>query len=206
MTKTASALLTLLLLAACDGASPRPEPSPSPTPTTGFDNSAAAQSIMQPEVIAASKPEPTPTPVAAPPTGATILFERGALLDDQARATLDELLAAPALPPQARWILRGSSDNDGENAANLRVSRRRAEAVRDYLIEKKVDPALVTVVALGAGRPIAPNVKLDGSDDPDGRRRNRRVDIEIVAPPATDPAEAPASEASPPEPLANAQG
>lgn len=206
MTKTASALLTLLLLAACDGASPRPQPSPSPTPTAGFDNSAAAQSIMQPEVIAASKPEPTPTPVAAAPTGATILFDRGATLDDQARATLDGLLAAPALPLQARWILRGSSDNDGENAANLRVSRRRAEAVRDYLIEKKVDPALVTVIALGAGRPVAPNVKLDGSDDPDGRRRNRRVDIEIVTPPATDAANAPAPEASPPEPLANTQG
>lgn len=206
MTKTASALLTLLLVAACDGASPRPQPSPSPTPTAGFDNSAAAQSIMQPEVIAASKPEPTPTPVAAAPTGATILFDRGATLDDQARATLDGLLAAPALPLQARWILRGSSDNDGENAANLRVSRRRAEAVRDYLIEKKVDPALVTVIALGAGRPVAPNVKLDGSDDPDGRRRNRRVDIEIVAPPTTDAADAPAPEASPPEPLANTQG
>lgn len=206
MTKTASALLTLLLVAACDGATPRPQPSPTPTPTAGFDNSAAAQSIMQPDVIAASKPEPTPTPVAAAPTGATILFDRGATLDDQARATLDGLLAAPALPPQARWVLRGSSDNDGENAANLRVSRRRAEAVRDYLIEKKVDPALVTVVALGAGRPVAPNVKLDGSDDPDGRRRNRSVDIEIVAPPTTDAADAPAPEASPPEPLANAQG
>lgn len=204
MTKTASALLVLLLVTACDTRTPRADPVPTPTPSTGFDNSAAAQSIMQPEVIAASKPEATPTPVAAPPTGATILFERGATLDDQARSALDGLLAAPALPPGARWVLRGSSDNDGANAANLRVSRRRAEAVRDYLVAQKVDPALVTVIALGAGRPVAPNVKLDGSDDPEGRRRNRRVDVEIVVPPATELP--PAPESSPPEPLANALG
>lgn len=201
MTKTASALLVLLLVAACDTRTPRSDPTP--MPLTGFDNSAAAQSIMQPKVIAASKPEPTPTPVAAPPKGATILFERGATLDDQARATLDGLLAAPALPLGARWVLRGSSDNDGANAANLRVSRRRGEAVRDYLVAQKVEPALITVIALGAGRPVAPNVKLDGSDDPEGRRRNRRVDVEIVLPPATETL--PAPEASPPEPLANAR-
>lgn len=204
MTKTASALLILLLVAACDTGSPRADPAPTPTPSTGFDNSAAAQSIMQPKVIAESKPEPTPTPVAAPPTGTTILFERGAVLDEEARAALDGLLAAPSLPPGARWVLRGSSDNDGSNAANLRVSRRRAEAVRDYLVARNVDPALITVVALGAGRPVAPNVKLDGSDDPDGRRRNRRVDVEIVVSPS--PETPPALEASPQEPLANAQG
>ncbi|WP_019517613.1 OmpA family protein [Sphingomonas sp. Mn802worker] len=186
MNRLRLALPTLLLLAACDVRAPAPAPKPSPTPSSGFDNGAAAQSIMQPDVIAASKPEPTPT-VSPPPTGATILFEQGAALDDEGRAALDALLAAPALPADARWVLRGSSDNDGSAAANLRVSGRRAEAVRAYLVAHKVDPARITVVALGSGRPAAPNVNLDGSDDPAGRRKNRRVDVEIVAP-TTEPA------------------
>jgi OOP family OmpA-OmpF porin len=182
MKKTASVILAAVSLSACDARSPTPAPTPSPTPTSVANSSVAAQSIMQPKVIAETQPAPAATPVAPLPTGGTILFERGASLDDAGREALDTLLATPSLPSDARWILRGSSDNDGSSAANLRVSRLRAEAVRDYLVEQGVDETLITVVALGDGRPAAPNVKLDGSDDVEGRRKNRRVDIEIDLP------------------------
>ena len=67
------------------------------------------------------------------------------------------------------------------------MSRLRAEAVRDYLTDKGIAEERITVIALGDGRPAAPNVTLDGSDDPEGRRQNRRVDIEIIVPEAATP-------------------
>ncbi len=187
MTKTASALLILLLVAACDARPPRSDPVPTPTPSTGFDNSAAAQSIMQPEVVAENPPAPTQstTPTPATPRTVTITFAHGAALDDAGRAALDEL--AVALPGEARLIVRGHSDSPGSDAANLAQSRRRAEAVQGYLSGKGIAPARMEVIALGERRPIAPNANRDGSDDMVGRARNRRVEIDILPPaPASD--------------------
>lgn len=193
----AVALLAGLTLSGCDRPAPR-SPTPEASADQGFDNAAAPRSIMQPKVIAESPPEPTPTPTPPPPpTGATVLFATGSVLDDEAREMIDALLAAPALPADARWVLRGSSDTDGSKRANLAVSRRRASVVRAYLIGKGVDADRITTVALGDGRPVAPNVNLDGSDDPAGRARNRRVDIEILPPAASAPAAAPSAAPTP---------
>ena len=67
-----------------------------------------------------------------------------------------------------------------------------AEAVRDYLVKNGVSRARIDVIALGERRPIAPNAHADGSDDPEGRARNRRVEIEVLLP---DTAARPAPEA-----------
>lgn len=183
-------LLAPALTAGCDRPPPAPRPSERHEPGA-FDNAAAAQSIMQPKVIAESPPEPAPTPSPTPaaPTGVTIRFARGAALDAAGEAALDRLLADPALPAGAAFVLRGHSDSPGSDAANLVTSRRRATAVADYLADKGVARERMAVIALGERRPVAPNAQLDGSDDPEGRAKNRRVDVEVV-PPA--PAAAPA--------------
>jgi OOP family OmpA-OmpF porin len=51
------------------------------------------------------------------------------------------------------------------------------------------------VIALGEARPVAPNANLDGSDNPGGRARNRRVDITVS--PGEQPAPAPTPAATP---------
>jgi OmpA-OmpF porin, OOP family len=173
-------LLPLLLLSACDRTPPRPEPTPSPAT---FDNQ-TGQSIVRPEVIAEVEPTPTPTPSPTPaalPT-ATVLFPSGTRLDDAGRTALDALLADPALPGDARLVLRGHSDSGGSDADNLRASRRRAEAVRAYLLGKHVAADRMELIALGERRPVAPNALPDGSDDPAGRARNRRVEVEVLLP------------------------
>ncbi|WP_343528230.1 OmpA family protein [Sphingomonas sp.] len=115
------------------------------------------------------------------PTVATIGFPQGgAVLDTQARAALDRLAADPAAG-KGRIILRGHSDSDGDDEANRIMSRKRAEAVRDYLVRKGLTAARIGVIALGETRPVAPNAKPDGSDDAAGRARNRRVEIELAA-------------------------
>lgn len=189
-----------LSLAGCEGGAPSntaapvnaadtltpPLPVPSPTPE------GEVKSIIRPavhaEVAEAPEPEATPEPLSR-----TIGFPRSAALDDAARAALDAL-AQEARTRGGPIVLRGHSDSQGSDKDNLRTARRRAEVVRDYLVEQGVPRERITVVALGEARPIAPNAKLDGSDDPEGRARNRRVEVEIGVPAA---AEAPAPAATP---------
>lgn len=90
--------------------------------------------------------------------------------------------------------IEGHSDSRGDDAYNLRLSQRRAEAVKAYLVEKGVSADRLRTIGLGEQRPVAPNAKADGSDDEAGRQRNRRV--EVVLPTTTPAADQPAGTAS----------
>lgn len=125
---------------------------------------------------------PTPAPTLEPEHIVVLYPEKGAKPDEAGRAMIDEVLASPAFLAGGPITIWGHSDSRGSDAENLAASRRRAEAARDYLASKGVDAKRVTVIALGEARPIAPNRKLDGSDDPEGRAKNRRVEIEIGIP------------------------
>lgn len=144
------------------------------------------KSILRPDVAPA---EPTPPPLE--PVSATIGFgTSGTRLDDPGRQAIDDLLGKPAVAAGGPVILRGNTDARGSDQANLIVSRRMAEAVRDYLVKKGIEPSRISVIALGERRPIAPNAHEDGSDDAEGRARNRRVEIAVELPAAADPATA----------------
>ena len=76
--------------------------------------------------------------------------------------------------------VEGHTDAVGADAYNQRLSERRAAAVKTWLVKQGgVRAAAVTTKGFGAKRPVAANTKPDGSDDPDGRQRNRRVEIII---------------------------
>ena len=105
---------------------------------------------------------------------------------------IDTLLSDPVVALGGPITIWGHSDSQGSDAANLSASRRRAEAVRDYLVQKGVAADRITVIAMGEARPIAPNRKLDGSDDPEGRDKNRRVEIKVDLPKAASVVEGPA--------------
>src|SRR3546814_11067471 len=80
--------------------------------------------------------------------------------------------------------VRGHSDSRGSDSDNLRVSEARAQAVADYLVTKGIAADRMTVLGVGETRPIARNAHLDGSDDEQGRAKNRRVDDEVSTAPA----------------------
>lgn len=159
-------------------------PAPEPTPE--------GKSIIRPE----TEPDAEPTPPPLEPIERTVQFPKGVALDDAAKAALDTLLAEPALQAGGAIRLSGHSDSKGSDADNLRASRRRAEAVRDYLVAKGVAKDRITVIALGENRPVAPNANPDGSDDEAGRARNRRVDIAVALP---EPQPSPTPEPTPAE-------
>jgi outer membrane protein OmpA-like peptidoglycan-associated protein len=80
-----------------------------------------------------------------------------------------------------RVRISGYTDSKGSDAYNQKLSERRAASVKQWLAQKEgLPPAAMTTQGFGARSPVAPNAKPDGSDDPDGRQKNRRVEIVLA--------------------------
>ena len=76
--------------------------------------------------------------------------------------------------PKVKILIEGHTDSRGSKKGNLLLSERRANAVRDYLLRKKIRPERITIKGLGDTRPIATN------DTDFGRKINRRTEIVII--------------------------
>ena len=73
-------------------------------------------------------------------------------------------------------LVEGHTDGVGAPSYNVELSRRRADAVKEYLVAQGVDGQRILAVGYGAGYPIAPN------DNEAGRQENRRVEIVVLGP------------------------
>lgn len=112
---------------------------------------------------------------------ADVLFEFDkATLQPAAEDTLTK--AAAIVRDRAAGAVRieGHTDSKGDDAYNQRLSQRRAESVRQWFIRHGFGSRSLTTRGFGETQPAAPNTKPDGSDDPEGRRKNRRVEIVIA--------------------------
>jgi outer membrane protein OmpA-like peptidoglycan-associated protein len=77
-------------------------------------------------------------------------------------------------------LIEGHTDGKGTHPYNMTLSDNRAAAVKSWLVENAgVAASRITTRGWGETKPIAPNKKADGSDDPAGRQKNRRVEITI---------------------------
>ncbi|SLK02646.1 OmpA-OmpF porin, OOP family [Novosphingobium mathurense] len=139
---------------------------------------APKKSILRPDV----GPLPDTAPSLQPVTVTVRFPDQGKEPDETGLAAIDELIDNPTFKAGGAVTIWGHTDSRGSDDANLAASKKRAEAVRDHLERKGVDGGRLTVIPLGESRPIAPNRKLDGSDDPKGRARNRRVEIRVEPP------------------------
>lgn len=89
---------------------------------------------------------------------------------------------AGLLRQRAKGAVRveGHTDGKGSPSYNQKLSLRRADAVKAWLMKQEGLGKMQFVTAgFGATRPVAPNTKPDGSDDPEGRQKNRRVELII---------------------------
>ena len=118
---------------------------------------------------------------APPPSGQVVVeqpllfpFDSNQLPDDAARA-IDQLARVLELRPRWRVTLVGNTDGLGDVVYNLTLSLRRAIAARDALVAAGVSPEAVTIRGDGPFAPVADNAT------PDGRSRNRRIDVVITA-------------------------
>jgi outer membrane protein OmpA-like peptidoglycan-associated protein len=76
--------------------------------------------------------------------------------------------------------IEGHTDGKGSDAYNQPLSEKRAQAVREWLVKNGGATATkITTKGWGKSKPIVPNTLPNGSDDPDGRKKNRRVEITV---------------------------
>ncbi len=125
------------------------------------------------------------------PNKAVILKDSYRVLRQVARALKD----APGVVVR----IEGHTDNVGSNDHNLKLSQRRADSVKEFLVRQGVLRSRMAAAGFGPTRPIAPNTNRAG------RAANRRVEFRLVeppAPPAGPPGRRVPSEASPPAQMA----
>ena len=101
-----------------------------------------------------------------------VLFDTAsATLKPGAREKLARVSGILGAHPGLRLEVEGHTDSVGTSEYNQRLSERRAESVRDYLVAQKIDPSAVVTKGVGEERPVATN------DTAAGRQQNRRVEI-----------------------------
>lgn len=104
-----------------------------------------------------------------------LLFETGsAIIKYSSLSSLNDLAKLLVDNPSYRLRIAGHTDNTGSASANLEISRKRSEAVRDYLLNKGVSFGNMVVEYYGDTQPIYDN------NTADGRRKNRRVEFELM--------------------------
>lgn len=76
--------------------------------------------------------------------------------------------------PEAGMVVEGHTDSHGSDEINMKLSQERATAVRGYLLNSMaLNPEFISAVGYGETQPVANN------ETPEGRKRNRRIDIRI---------------------------
>lgn len=82
--------------------------------------------------------------------------------------------------PKSAVKIVGFTDSKGSTQYNLKLSENRANSVKNWLVNNgDISASRITTVGLGAAYPVASNTNPDGSDNPAGRQKNRRVEIRI---------------------------
>ena len=124
---------------------------------------------------------PAPAPAPAPAVASKVSFAADAFFDfDKAtlkpagKAKLDELASKVQGINLEVIIAVGHTDSVGSDAYNQKLSVRRAEAVKAYLVNKGIDKSRVYTEGKGETQPVADNKTKEG------RAQNRRVEIEVV--------------------------
>jgi outer membrane protein OmpA-like peptidoglycan-associated protein len=98
----------------------------------------------------------------------------------QAEPSLQKVATVLKENPNAQVSIEGHTDGKGADDYNQTLSESRAASVNQWLVTKaQVDGANITTRGWGKSKPIAQNSKPDGTDDPDGRAKNRRVEIVV---------------------------
>lgn len=92
-------------------------------------------------------------------------------LRPEAEASLGKLVDFVSQDASSRIRIEGHTDSSGSANANVVLSQKRAESIRDALIASGVDAGRITAIGLGPERPVASN------DTAEGRAKNRRVDV-----------------------------
>ena len=157
----------------CDGAIvPKAAPAPAP---------AAAPAPAPAAAPAAPAARPAAAAPAAPAAASKVTYAADAFFDfdkavlkHEGKAKLDDLVGKVKGINLEVIIAVGHTDSVGADAYNQKLSVRRAEAVKAYLVSKGIETNRVYTEGKGEAQPVADNKTKEG------RAKNRRVEIEVV--------------------------
>jgi photosystem I P700 chlorophyll a apoprotein A2 len=113
---------------------------------------------------------------------ADVLFDfNQANIRPDAVAALNKLLTIiKAQPGNGPVRIEGYTDALGSDAYNQKLSEKRAVSVKTWLMLQGITASRLQSRGFGEAKPRVPNAKPDGSDDPEGRQQNRRVEVLIT--------------------------
>jgi OOP family OmpA-OmpF porin len=154
----------------CDGAIVAPPPAPVVAP---------APAPAPVAVAPAPAPAPAPDPVAVAPAKVTYAadaffdFDKS-VLKPEGKAKLDDLVAKTKDINLEVVIAVGHTDAVGTDGYNQKLSVRRSEAVKAYLVSKGIEKNRIYTEGKGEAQPVADNKTTEG------RAKNRRVEVEVV--------------------------
>ncbi|WP_170157534.1 OmpA family protein [Roseimicrobium gellanilyticum] len=99
------------------------------------------------------------------------------ILHPRAQTQLKIIASILKNSPTRKIKIGGHTDALGADAYNLALSKKRADAVKQFFLDEGVPVAQIETIGFGKANPLSPNVKGDGTDNPEGRSRNRRAEI-----------------------------
>ena len=103
------------------------------------------------------------------------------VLSDTAKRALDNyLIRLMKENPKIKLEIFAHTDSRGDAKYNQKLSQRRAQSIVDYMTKQGISRRRLDARGFGETRPIAPNEHPDGSDNPEGRRLNRRIELNVV--------------------------
>jgi len=106
-------------------------------------------------------------------------LDKSDIRPDAARE-LDKLVDLLTDNAEIKIEMSSHTDSIASHAYNMQLSQRRAESTVAYLISKGIAPDRLVAKGYGEEKPVARNTNPDGSDNPDGRQRNRRTEFKIL--------------------------
>jgi OOP family OmpA-OmpF porin len=155
--------------AGCDGAIVAPKAAPAPAPAPA------------PAAAPAPKAAPAPAPAPAPAAATKVTYAADAFFDfdksvlkAEGKAKLDDLVGKVKGINLEVIIAVGHTDSVGSDAYNQKLSVKRSDAVKAYLVTKGIEKNRVYTEGKGEKQPVADNSTAAG------RSKNRRVEIEVV--------------------------
>lgn len=107
-------------------------------------------------------------------------FDRADLMKSSTITIDTTVLKIMTLNPDLIVEISSHTDNKGSDEYNMKLSQKRAESVVNYLISKGIARERLQAKGYGETMPVAPNKNKDGSDNPEGRAKNRRTEFKII--------------------------